>query len=317
MRLFKQILSFFLLLLCLGLASIATRARIARANATLQICPKTSKTLILGDSHARTALNPEFIRFSCSSAQKAEELEYTYYKLKQALKSSDSLENVILTVSYFNFNSPMDNEAEMMKRYHRLLDTDFYKAKKVHGEYSAAIRIRHLMDHNLPHYVPFGLLNSIIETKTAAMFVGGYEKREGSLIGQSRALDAAIQRHYYQGHSLREISTLRIAYFARIVELCQKKGVTLWVINTPLHRDYRADLPPETATHYQKIMAAGEQDIVLQKGQTLAGREQAEFIFLDYSSLNLPDSFFFDYDHLNTEGAGFFSQIIDQIVNGG
>ncbi|MDY0325758.1 MAG: hypothetical protein RBQ87_06230 [Candidatus Cloacimonadaceae bacterium] len=315
MRLFKQILLFSLVLLSLGLASIALRARIARSNAAIEICPPATKTLILGDSHARTALNPEFIHSSYSSAQKAEELEYSYYKLKHALNTSDSLENVILTVSYFNFNSPVDGEAEMMNRYHRIVDEGFYKAKKDHGECSAAIRFRHLIDYKLPAYIPFGLINSIIETKAEPMFLGGYELRMGSMIGQSRALDGAIQRHYYQGNSLREISGLRTAYFTRIVRLCKQKGVRLWVINTPMHPDYRAEVPMETTKHYQKIMAEGEQNIVPQRGQELPGEDQTDFIFLDYGALHLPDTFFFDYDHLNGEGARFFSQIIDQLVN--
>lgn len=323
MRLFKQLLLFALVLLALGLASMATRAWIAIEMTTLEICPQTAKTLILGDSHARTALNPEFIRASCSSAQKGEELEYSYYKLKQALNTTNSLENVILTVSYFNFNSPVDNEAEMMKRYHRIMDESLYQAKAASGEYSAAIRFRHLIDHKLPDCLPFGLLNSIIETWAEPMFLGGYELRWGSTIGQRRALDGAIQRHYYQGNSLREISPLRTAYFAKIVKLCQEKRVRLWVINTPLHQDYRAELPREIVSHYQKIMAAGEQKLIMhngqeqirQTGQDLPGKDQADFIYLDYSMLYLPDTFFFDYDHLNGEGASFFSQIIDQLVN--
>jgi len=308
MRLFRQILLFALVLLSLGFVSIALRAWIARSFAALEICPPNVKTLILGDSHARTALNPEFIRSSSSSAQKAEELEYSYYKLRNALQASDSLENVILTVSYFNFNSPVDGEAEMMNRYHRIVDEGFYKDKKAYGEYSAAIRFRHLLDYKLPEYIPFGLVNAVIETKVEPMFLGGYELRFGSLIGQVRSLDGAIQRHYYQGNSPRAISALRTAYFSKIVRLCKQKGVTLWVINTPMHQNYRAQVPPETISNYQKIMAEGEQDIL---PQTV----QAGFIFLDYGALHLPDAFFFDYDHLNGEGAQFFSQIIDQLVN--
>ncbi|MDD3563666.1 MAG: hypothetical protein PHR32_08345, partial [Candidatus Cloacimonetes bacterium] len=62
-------------------------------------------------------------------------------------------------------------------------------------------------------------------------------------------------------------------------------------------------------------MAEGEQNIVPQRGQELPGEDQTDFIFLDYGALHLPDTFFFDYDHLNGEGARFFSQIIDQLVN--
>jgi hypothetical protein len=83
-------------------------------------------------------------------------------------------------------------------------------------------------------------------------------------------------------------------------------------------------------------LAQGEQNIVLQSGPGLLENDQellrkdqeraesgqelmesvsADFIFLDYSTLNLPDSFFIDYDHLNGEGASFFSQLIDQLIN--
>lgn len=315
MRLFKQILLFSLVLLSLGFVSIALRAWIARSSAALEICPPAARTLILGDSHARTALNPEFIRYSCSSAQTAEELEYSYYKLKRALRNPNSLENIVLTVSCFNFNSPVDGEAEMMNRYHRILDEDFYMAKRAYGEYSAAIRFRHLLDYRLPDYLPFGLLNALIEARTEPMFLGGYELRQGSLIGENRALDGAIQRHYFQGNSLRTISPLRTTYFTKIVRLCKQKGVTLWVINTPLHKDYQAAVPQETITHYQKIMAPGEQDMLLHNGEELYKEDRPDFIFQDYGTLNLPDAFFFDYDHLNSEGARFFSQIIDELVN--
>jgi hypothetical protein len=297
MRHFRANLLAIPIILLASWFSIQIRSGIAQQKENLDICSEDSlKTLILGDSHARTALNPEFIGSACSSAQKAEELEYSYYKLKRALETHEEIENLIITVSYFNFLAPVDTESEMMKRYHRLLDTDFYAAKKKYQEYQASHAYRNLINHKLPQAVPIGLLNELVEDVTQPLFRGGYELRQGSLIGQDRALNAAIQRHYYQGKKLRQGSKLRAAYFGKIVQLCKSQQVRLYVVNTPLHPHYQAQVPPAVISGYEDIITQHSED----------------FVYLDYSSLKLPDALFFDYDHLNAEGARLFSGIIRQ-----
>jgi len=100
MRHFRANLLAIPIILLASWFSIQIRSGIAQQKENLDICSEDSlKTLILGDSHARTALNPEFIGSACSSAQKAEELEYSYYKLKRALETHEEIENLIITVS--------------------------------------------------------------------------------------------------------------------------------------------------------------------------------------------------------------------------
>lgn len=288
-----------LVLVLILVISSQLRQRVASYSELPPVCSGDSiRTLILGDSHARTAINPEYLNSACSAAQKAEEIEYSYYKLVQAGADFEALENVILCVSYFNFLAPVDSENEMLKRYHRLLDQDFYLSKKRYHEYTAAIAYRYLMDHKLPKSVPLSLFNEIIETKIEPQYRGGFELRTGSRIGQIPDLDKAISRHYFLGNKLRPVSALRIAYFTKIVDYCQAHKLRLYVVNTPVHKEYYDQIPAERLTGYSTVL----------------NRHQDECICLDYGRLRLPDAFFFDYDHLNGEGARVFTGIIREIL---
>lgn len=296
MRRFKLLAEILLLVLTL-LSLSQLRQQLSQNYEAPPVCNGDSiKTLILGDSHARAAINPDYLSSACSAAQKAEEIEYSYYKLVHAVAEPNALENVILCASYFNFLAPVDSESEMLKRYHRLLDEEYYLAKKRHHEYTNAHTYRYLMDHKLPKAVPISLLNEIIENNIAPLYLGAFELRTGSRIGQIQDLHKAIQRHYYQGNRLRETSELRITYFEKIVELCKTQELRLYVINTPLHKKYYNLIPAELIKGYDAVL----------------NRHQDGCIRLDYGRLGLPDSFFFDYDHLNGEGARLFTQIIRQ-----
>ncbi len=289
MRVFKLYLLPAILLILAAFAALSIRERGAAADRAPMVCETADyRILILGDSHAVAGLNPALILGSCSTAQVAEELEYSYYKLKAALEQSEALEQVILSLSYFNILAPVSSQAELMRRYHRLLDEDFYQLKQAHGEADGSVRYYGFMRH-LPPALPLGMLNDLAELLTPPDYLGAYQRRQAEGIGDVRALHSAIARHYYQGGRIRDVSTLRQHYLERIVRLCQQHEVQLFVVNTPLHPEYLAAVPSLIkADYYQQI-----------------GKLADNFVYLDYSALDLPEDHYFDYDHLNHKGARF------------
>jgi len=295
MRAFRFILLLSLALILMSYCASDIRHQKAQTIAEQRICEKEDpKILILGDSHAVAGLDPGQIPRSCSSAQVSEEIEYSYYKLQHAIAMGEIPQDLILSVSYFNFLAPNKSQAEMMKRYHPLLDMAFYRDKISFQEADASIRHYYLVGHIMPRWIFIGMLNDLIISHSPALFVGGYEPRFGSNTHDPKALDEAIWRHYYQGSRLRKISKLRIKYFDEIIRLCREHGIRLWVVNTPVHPDYLARVPHEIKAGYAQIIS----------------QRQSKFQMLDYSSISLPDSLYYDYDHLNHYGADYLGHLI-------
>lgn len=294
MRVFSKILLIILLLISMGYLAQSIRARREERISTEFPSEEETRVLILGDSHAVAGIDPQYIPFSANWAQVGEELEFSYYKLLHALRVGLKPKDLILTCSFFNFLAPKDSQSEMMKRYHPLLDKDFYKAKFAFQEADASVYYYYLTNIIMPDYIPVGILNDFVLLHGPLDYYGAYDRREGSAIGDLRSLHKAIQRHYFVGKELRDFSPLRVHYFNEFITLCRDQDIRLWVVNTPLNDQYIERVPTEISSQYYQIIANRKHD----------------FKFLDYSHISLPDSMFFDYDHLNYNGAQIFSEVI-------
>ena len=293
MRVFSKIVLILVLLIALGFVAREIReAKTAKLSTHLR-SDENIKVLILGDSHAVAGIDPDYIPDSANWAQVGEELEYSYYKLVHATRAHAPKE-LILSCSYFNFLAPNDTEWEMQRRYHPLLDKEFYQAKSAFREMDASIRYHYLKDILMPAYLPIGILNDVALLYGSPNFIGAYDRRRGSTIGDIRSLHKAVSRHYYDGNGLREISALRVYFFDKIISHCQAHDIRLWVVNTPLHPEYTLSVPPQISRPYYEIIKDRHE----------------HFRFLDHSSMSLPNEMFFDYDHLNHHGAQLLSDLI-------
>ena len=266
-------------------------------------------TLIIGDSHMRSALDPEIIKNSKNIALDTENYLCTYYKLKKFVSFNSHIRKVILGFSTHNVSKNQSEalffqeptEKQIFKRYYQLLD--FEGKKRIvrlfskyfiisFFKYDLGIPIRVYKDD----YFLKNLFNrKIIESDFK--FIGGYYRSEKSNVNMED-IPMKIKDYYYNDQMVYAgESELNIEYLNKILDLCSKNGIKVYLYSTPVYSRYKEMIP------YENIL--GFEDV---KNKLLKKYENVEYI--DHTDYILEKNHFGDQDHVNAFGAKVVSQII-------
>jgi len=247
---YSNIVTFLLLIICIGGLFYAKRT-INHFNKNLKIViPKQYSIVILGDSHAASGINPKYISNSINLAQNTEHPVYSYYILRNILDNNKHINTIILSYSYHSLLLFGGSEgAEMMRRYHNVVDKEFYnKFFKLEG-YSYSHFARYLID---TYDLPIGLANDIYEYVNVLLhprnihkypFIGGFEETTKSLIGNRQYLNGRIAWHFKNRRKERVVSQLETEYLQKIVSLSNTNKVSLILVATPLQKEYLQRVP--------------------------------------------------------------------------
>lgn len=286
-----------------------------------------NETIILGDSHARHALNPQYLTNSINYSQDSQNLIYSHFVLKKLVTEDSKINKVILTYSYHSLGEYYITleSAEMMRRYHLLLDKDYYASLSKYGYLDEIMCIRYLSDFiNLPigisndylEYTEFYQSDSINIPYLGSFEQNPYSKLKSPLtLKMNSRIDTktrqrikrnqgylanTIKRHFKnQAGSIP--SPLITNYMYKTADLCYQRGIKLYLVNTPLHKEYRHRIPKEIKQSVDALAF----DLM----------NKYDVIYLDYSEFPLSEKYFYDYDHLTTPGSVVFSKYLnDRII---
>ena len=263
---------------------------------------KNISTLICGDSHPMCALDDKIIPNSINISLSAECYYYTYYRLKKILNNDNHLKYILLGLSFSNFGENRDNRIykteetkNMYPRYFLMLDNKekIYLLKKNFN--------------GLLESTPYILRSSIITFFKTNIYANypfwGYFRDSKSTNLSDTNIKAAINRHYYNNNSdlLQSFSDLQLEYILKIIDLCTKKNIRLYLINTPVSNEYFSKIPEKFINHYYNIV------------EKLKSNKNVKI--LDYHNYKLPQNCYGDADHLNSNGAKIFSKKIISEMN--
>ena len=262
-------------------------------------------TLIIGDSHAETTFDDTIIPHSQNIAFHAEHYVYTYFKLQKIVEANSQIKRVILSYGPHNISQGADitlfsigRTSRSFARYFMLLDDE-----AVWDIYSPSQnwRINYL---KWKYYIPFQLkleaklISKSIQGKSIQLkdfpFIGAFYASSKHVFTD---VNIPIQGHYYKKGKELEKSDIAIKYLYKIIELCDNNSIELYLINTPLHSDYRRLIPEYFVTNFNKT-------------SNEISDKYPEVKIIDYSDYNLPDDNFGDYHHVNTMGAEVISKKI-------
>ena len=87
----------------------------------------------------------------------------------------------------------------------------------------------------------------------------------------------------------------------KIIDLCTKKNIRLYLINTPVSDEYLSKIPEKFINHYYNIV------------EKLKSIKNVKI--LDYHDYQLPQNCYRDADHLNSNGAKIISEKIVSEMN--
>ena len=278
-------------------------------------------TVVVGDSHAQSAINDNLFENIVNLSQNSECYFYTYNKLKGIIQRNQRIRTVIVGCTYHSFSSYNDeylfdrdatkytfpqyflalddeskrflinnNPAGVMRSFSGIMKNALsalfkYDSSKILFNGTGKDVLRYLFHSNKNLYLSFW---------------GGFYDSEKSNISDS-TIAAAINRHYFEnGSTFQPYSHLQVYYLNKIVSYCIAKNITVFILTTPVTEKYYSKIPAQFISHYYAVLDN------LKNGNSV--------IALDYHDYRLPDECFGDGDHLNKKGADNFTNFLNKTL---
>jgi hypothetical protein len=239
-------------------------------------------TLILGDSHTRYALNDSILNNTFNLSNDADSYFYSYLKLKQVEKKNEQLDTVLLSFSQHNIHKCIENRWLLndqhlkgrLEQYIPLLSFDDYLFLLKNKPFVAIASIFSQIKY--PPYLFMG------KNK-----YGGYKDLKRVILEEE--IDKQKTNGYRQEYKSFNDSPLETMYLKKIVQFCETNDLTLIFINPPLYKTLQ------------------NKQFGLYKYYEM---NFSNITFLDFSKLEMKDSYFGDLVHLTPSGARYFSELI-------
>ncbi len=234
-------------------------------------------TLIIGDSHLMSSLDPALLPNAINVCNGAESYVATFYKLERILEDNPQMNHVLLGFSYNNLSANQDDRFTTRRtkgffdRYYPVFPLQLPEYVKLNE-----IKFYHSYVEKMMLYPNLG--KKVIE--------GGFRNRTTQL--HDANVEDTIEKHYFKGDSLVGDSEFTPIYLDSIIHLCLTKKIELTLVAAPLHASYRELIPDPAKTSWQR-----------KRDQLMAGGVSV----LDFTRVEFPDSFYLDYDHLAYLGA--------------
>lgn len=251
------------------------------------------RKIFLGDSHVANAINPQWIMDSANFASKGEMLDQTFFKLRFALEEHPEIETIILPLDAHTFSYYRKDPYQYTWYWKRMMT---YKELQ---EETAKKLSRLLIEANLP---VIGAGTEVIDYflyEERSEIIDGWHRRTDKLSLSTRQEENAKGRIRAQFEYYLEPDAKIIEAFDKIAFLATTKGKKLVLIQYPASPIYRESLPIDVISDLEKM----KEDIMI--------KYPAIEIISAHELIN-DTSMFGDSDHLNEQGAQFFSTYIEQ-----
>lgn len=255
----------------------------------------------LGSSHGLYGFNYAELEeeYNCSNfALESQTLSYDYRVLDSYYNylSEDGI--MFVVVSFFSFygleETAGENFVSKNSRYYQILPSDHIK------QYSLKEDIKYhwfpvINDENVLRTFSKGLDTSeLVETI--------WDKKATEIEDRNAAAEITYRRHYVDNANVietKQINLEELEALENIIELCQTKNIKSILITTPLLPEYREKINQDYLGDFYLHM----ENITSQMGVQYYDYSRAERF------INNPQ-LFMNCDHLNRQGALFFTDII-------
>jgi hypothetical protein len=249
---------------------------------------KSSRILIVGDSHMQKGLDPSFFNNAQNISQPAEPYVITFWKVKKVLQEF-SPDTILIgfaphNVSTFNDLKFTDQlwSQEMFRRTYPI--QSFSKINK-------QIKVDYMT-----YYLTLWKEIAFYPKRDHIHFIGNYSNKALSKINDAHS---TIDRHYYINGAKCKISSNAVNYLDSILTICKEKKIVAILVNTPVHKSYYSKIPTDILGDYKHL----KDNYIL------------SVTVIDAMKQEYPDSLFLNCDHLNSLGALKFTDEIIKFLN--
>jgi predicted 3-demethylubiquinone-9 3-methyltransferase (glyoxalase superfamily) len=272
------------LVLPLFLIVIVYAVRLNRVNNEIKSIATSNSVIVLGDSETQR-LNPYlFTQKAFNFSAAGEPFIVTYSKLKKIFSVKNyKVNNIVLGASVHNFSSAFElsydvNSTEgtqTIKKNVFFLDIDdsFFSFKEIISERNFYI--------------------GIFENSKINGFYESLKKKPSEDI-----IDVTLKGHFKKSSNFDSSDYFyQVFYLKKIIELCRKNKVRLYLCSLPLHKYYKENIPKKCMVNLNNILEKYE-----------------GFIYLNYLTDDIDSNLMSDGNHLNKEGAFVYSKIISREI---
>lgn len=258
--------------------------------------------LVFGDSHAECNfydINNEIQNFGVRS----EAPNFTLLKAKHLLNEKDN-HKVVITLSPHNISTwreiryyERDSSAGMISKYWGLINHRYL----LNNYSDLPMKTRALL--HLKKITGAPNIESSFLVKNN--FKGGFYRDKDTTILNSKSVNKSFLRHFGNDDFNTTNITLTSKRFKDSYKMFINYAIStdaeVVVIGTPIHSKYLSLLSNKQYEDYKLFLLELK-------------AEFSNIRILDYTELNLPDHYFLDSDHLNFEGATYFTELVTKEI---
>lgn len=245
---------------------------------------KDQNIIILGDSHTEYAIDDNVFQRSVNLSHSADSYFYSYLKIRKMKEENPQIDTLLLALS--NHNLLIEYEDRW------IFNTSHIKSKfRIYTDLMDFSDYMFLLKSN-----PSGVIQGFIESpkySVKLLFNGNLKDRDLGRFQSSKRnklLEDIEQRKKNKKNRALKYSKTETNYLFKIVDFCVDQNIEIIFISTPLHKEYLKTKKEE----FQFL-------------EEFYNSNLSEFKFLNYSKFDLSDNYFQDLDHLNAEGAKYFT----------
>jgi len=290
MKVFLKKILRFLLILSLGFTFLVIGTKAIVFSTFDFTIPSEKNILILGDSHTQCSMDDNIIANSLNMSESADTYFYSYIKLKNIITYNKQIDTLVLAYAPHNISKTqdkwlVDNSINSFKLplHFFLFDTEDIMSFISNSPFQTVKYAPLTIKNNLGH-----LYRVLKKEKINRFGIGGF-----LALPNKHSEKTKIKKK-----SKIEFSTNDVFYLEKIYSYCEKYKIKLILINTPIEQSFEED-----------------SSILLKKYLEFKNDKLSNAILLDCSKIVLKKTFFADKDHLNCQGARFFSEWFKKNIN--
>lgn len=255
------------------------------------------KYIVVGNSRPECAFNDSLIKGLKNLAESGENYFYTYLKIKEVLKQNSSISTVFIEFGNSNINKYSNaNKFEIDDiAYRNPVFSPFMDNDDKRFLFSRNLEIKGNLLKSFPISLRRKITRLVKRDFDYTDEIGGYYSTRlnkiDSLIEKFKNIEVSPLKQ-------EEVFEENISYLRKIISLCSKKHIKVYIIRCPIQASYPYYVNEELL---MKVLKDNFFDVP----------------FLDFANFSSNNSDFLDFTHLNYTGAQKFSVWFDILLKQG
>ncbi len=249
---------------------------------------KYQNILIVGNSHTECSISDKILSNSVNISQSASSYFYSYIKVREFVKRNPTIDTVIIS---FSDNDLFSEKEKWLSSTEKIRNKMTRMIFLFNTEDYLTLFCSNPITTSLQSFIVYSdFYNLYIHRRS---FIGGYNQ-----FNKNKIKESILEFNQDTPKIDYKIAHTELKYLLKIYELCEREGVHLILLNSPVH--------PVLQSHFS---------LIKDRNYKIASEKMTNATFLDHSSYKLDNSMFADLSHLNGTGSISYSLFLKSVFS--